>query len=191
MIEGRLINLRAREMSDIDRNYRRINDREVTRYLNMRYPISLAAEESWMRAGIEAPVDYAHVAFAIETKDGTHIGNINFHLTSPEDRSARLGIAIGDKAQWSKGYGTDAMLTLLRFGFDEMNLHRIDLTVDADNDRARACYRACGLVEEARLRQERYARGEYRDQLVMGILRDEFYALHGASSAPRDDDARR
>lgn len=188
MIEGTSINLRGREMSDLDRNYRWINDREVTRYLNMRYPLSLAAEEIWMRAGIEAPVDYARVAFAIETKDGTHIGNINFHRTSPEDRSARVGIVIGDKAQWSKGYGTDAVLTLLRFGFDEMNLHRIDLTVDADNDRARACYRTCGLVDEARLRQERYARGAYRDQLVMGILRDEFYALHGTARSSADDD---
>jgi RimJ/RimL family protein N-acetyltransferase len=119
------------------------------------------------------------VAFAIETKDGAHIGSINFHQVLPENRKARLGIMIGDKGYWSKGYGTDAMLTLLRFGFDDMNLYRIDLTVDADNDRAIACYRKCGFVEEGRLRMARYSRGRYVDQFVMGILRDEFYARWG------------
>ena len=181
MIEGNLVNLRAREMSDLERNYRWINDREVTRFLSMRYEISLLAEEKWMRErmGLDEPLGWGNVAFAIDTKDGVHIGNINFHEMSAENRTARLGIVIGDKAYWSKGYGTDAMLALLRFGFDEMNLHRIDLTVDEPNERARACYRKCGMVEEARLRLERYARGAYYDQFVMGILRDEFYARHG------------
>ncbi len=105
-----------------------------------------------------------------------HIGSISFHTAVPEDRRAELGIAIGDKAYWSKGYGTDAMRVLLRFGFDEMNLHRIELTVDARNERARACYRKCGFVDEARLRQHRYAGGAYHDVLWMGILRDEWEA---------------
>ncbi len=169
MIEGKLINLRAREMDDLERNYRWMNDREVTRHLSMRYPISLAAEETWMREGASQPLSFGTgVFFAIETKDGEHIGNINFHETSAEQRKARLGIVIGEKSYWSKGYGTDAMLTFLRFAFDEMNLHRIDLTVDADNPRAIACYRKCGFVEEVRMRQVRYVRGAYGDQLVWG-----------------------
>ena len=89
---------------------------------------------------------------------------------------------IGDKAYWSQGYGTDAMLTFVRFGFDEMNLHRIDLTVDADNPRAIRCYQKCGFVEEGRLRENRYQQGKYGDQLVMSILRDEFYERWGATS---------
>lgn len=178
MIEGKLVNLRPHEMTDLDRNHRWINDPEVTRHLSMRYPISLAAEEEWMREGTRAPGSYAHVSFAMETKAGQHIGNISFHEVHPEDRRARFGIMIGEKDHWSKGYGTDAIVTFLRFAFDEMNLHRVDLTVDEDNGRARACYRTCGFIEE--LRQARYTRGAYRDQLVMGILRDEFYALHGA-----------
>jgi RimJ/RimL family protein N-acetyltransferase len=100
---------------------------------------------------------------------------------SPEERKARLGVMIGEKEYWSKGYGTDAMLTFLRFGFDEMNLNRIDLTVFDGNERAKACYRKCGFVEEGRLRQDRYSRGAYSDTLIMGILRDEFYALHGGT----------
>lgn len=183
MIEGKLINLRAREMDDLERNYRWINDREVTRHLVVRYPVSLAAEEAWMRDGVSQPMGWGRVFFAIETKDGEYIGNIDFHAMSAEQRKARLGVMIGEKSHWSKGYGTDAMLTFLRFAFDEMNLHRMDLTVDADNPRAIACYRKCGFMEEVRMRQARYARHEYGDELVMGVLREEFYALHGTTQA--------
>ncbi len=181
MIEGKLVNLRALEMSDLDRNYRWMNDREVTEHLNMRYPLSLAAEENWIREGTAQPMSFGRVFFAIETKDGRHIGNINFHEMSAENRKARMGIAIGDKDYWSKGYGTDAMRVFLRFAFEEVNLHRVDLTVDEDNERARACYRRCGFVEEATLRQVRYTRGVYSNQLIMGILRDEWVAVEAAT----------
>ncbi len=92
---------------------------------------------------------------------------------------------IGDKSYWSRGYGTDAIVTLLRFGFDEVNLHRVALEVNEDNARAIACYRKCGFVEEGRLRDHRFRRGEYRDTLIMGVLAGEFRALHPVDEAPR------
>ena len=64
-----------------------------------------------------------------------------------------------------------------------MNLHRVALDVNADNARAIACYRKCGFVEEGSLRQDRYRHGVYIDTLVMGVLADEFRALHGESEA--------
>jgi RimJ/RimL family protein N-acetyltransferase len=182
MIEGTLVNLRSPEQADLARDHAWMNDGEVTRYLNRRYPISLAAEDVWLTAQAQAQQSYENLAFAIDTKDGVHIGNISFHEVRPEDRKARLGIMIGDKGYWSKGYGADAIVTLLRFAFGEMNLHRVDLTVDAENARAIACYRKCGFVEEARLREERYRDGSYRDQLIMGILRGEFEAKHALAT---------
>jgi RimJ/RimL family protein N-acetyltransferase len=178
MIEGKLVNLRAPEMGDLERNYRWINDREVTRWLAMRYPMSLAAEEGWMRERTAQPLSYDNAFFAIETKDGSeagvHIGNINFFKTAPEDRKAELGIMIGEKAYWSRGYGTDALTTLVRFGFEEMNLNRVQLDVFAENERARVAYRKAGFVEEGCRRQARYQEGRYQDVVVMSVLREEW-----------------
>lgn len=182
MIEGAVVNLRAIDVADAGRYCDWLNDREVTQHLQMRYQIPRLAEEAWIRQGSAKQMAFGQGGnYAIETKDGRHIGSVGFHYANPENRKATLGIVIGDKAYWSKGYGTDAMLTMLRFGFDEMNLRRIDLSVDVENERAIACYRKCGFREEGRLRQHRWVRGRYVDQLWMGILREEFYELHGAS----------
>jgi len=182
MLEGKLVRLRPLDMGDLDRCLTWINDREVTRYLAARYPISRADEERWLR---EMPSNSAvdGVRLAIETKDGAHIGNLDLHMVRPEDRKAGLGVMIGDKSYWANGYGTDAVVTLLRFAFDEMNLNRVSLHVFDFNERAQACYRKCGFREEARLREHYYGEGRYWDSIVMGVLRDEFAALHGAAAA--------
>jgi RimJ/RimL family protein N-acetyltransferase len=181
MIEGKLVNLRAMEMADLERCTRWINDREVTRFLAMRYHMPQAAEETWLRDLVSKPMSFERPFFAIETKDGVHIGNTNLFDASPEDHDASLGIMIGEKAYWGRGFGTDAMMTLLGFGFDEMNLHRVQLQVYAFNERAIACYRKCGFVEEVRQRQHIYTDGQYHDALIMGLLRPEFEAVRGAA----------
>ena len=179
MIEGEIVNLRAPERDDLDRLWTWINDPEVIEHLSMRYPMSREAERAWLEMQTAGPLRFFDVRFAIETKDGAQIGSIAFHRVVAEQRSATLGIMIGDKAHWSRGYGADAIRTLLRFAFDQMNLRRVDLSVDADNARGIACYTKVGFTLEGRLRQARYQRGRYEDLLVMSILRDEFEAAAG------------
>jgi RimJ/RimL family protein N-acetyltransferase len=176
MIEGTIVNLRPPDMADLERNHEWINDREVTRFLGgqARYLMSMAGEEAWMRGVCGSMQSYDRVFFAIETKDGRHIGNTNFFNAVPELRRAELGIMIGDKTVWSQGYGADALRTLIRFGFDEMNFHRIVLQVFSYNPRAIVCYRKVGFIEEVRMRQDMWHEGAYHDTLVMGLLRDEF-----------------
>lgn len=174
MLEGALVNLRAPEMEDLDRNTRWINDREVTRYLAMRYEMSRLAEEGWLRELCSKPMTFDSAFFAIETKEGHHIGNTNLFKARAEEQFAELGIMIGEKSYWSQGYGTDALRTLVRFGFDEMNLHRVMLTVYGFNERAQAAYRKAGFVEEGRRREALYTEGAYHDIVVMAVLREEW-----------------
>lgn len=181
MLEGKLVRLRPLEPGDAERCYRWFNDQDVVGNLFAdRYPISMAHEERFLR---DRPrLGFAEgLHFAIETKDGSHIGTTSLFDARAEDRKIGLGISIGEKSEWSKGYGADTVVTLIRFAFAEMGLHRVWLTTIEYNERAIACYRKCGFHEEARLRQHVFRHGRYWDVVQMGILRDEFEALHGAA----------
>lgn len=175
MLEGKLVRLRAPEPEDSQMVHYWMNDPEVTEHLSERYPLA-TSDDFWLAGS--GPITFSLVRLAIETKDGEHIGGINLHQIDAESRNAGLGIIIGAKAHWDRGYGGDAIVTLLRFAFDEMNLHRVWLTTVEYNKRAIACYRRCGFREEARLRQHVFRHGRYVDFIQMGILRDEFDALH-------------
>jgi RimJ/RimL family protein N-acetyltransferase len=170
--EGKLIRLRAREPEEEPLVYQWFNDPEVTEHLTLRYPLSHRDEREFLdRAG---HVSYDHASFAVETlADGRLIGGCGFERVSAENRSAVLGIALGDKAYWNGGYGTDTMRTLCRFGFEMMNLHRIELDVYAGNERARHVYEKVGFKEEGRRRQASYKYGRYQDVVVMGLLEGE------------------
>jgi RimJ/RimL family protein N-acetyltransferase len=177
MIEGTIINLRAQEMGDLERNHRWLNDREVMRFLGGRYQFSMLAEENWMRERTSKPMAYGgDMGFAIETKDGWHIGNTGLHRASPESRSADLGIMIGEKECWGSGYGTDAVRTLAGLAFEEMNLNRIALDVYDFNERAIASYLKCGFVEEGRRRKDIFRYGAYVDVVMMALLREDWEA---------------
>jgi [ribosomal protein S5]-alanine N-acetyltransferase len=178
MLEGKLVNLRAWEPADASLLYRWINDRDVTQFLGSRYQQSLTFEEQWVRQASGKLQTFGDVLrFVMETKDGVAIGNMGLHDASPEHRSAWLDMMIGERDYWSKGYGTDALMTLLRFAFEEMNLHRMHLDVYDFNERAQVSYRKCGFVEEGRRRDARYQRGGYHDVVTMSVLRDEWRAI--------------
>lgn len=86
------------------------------------------------------------------------------------NRSARFSIGIFDPTMLGQGLGTEATRMVVRFGFDELGLHRISLTVLADNHRAIRAHRACGFVEEGRFRETLWRDGEWHDDLSMAIL---------------------
>jgi RimJ/RimL family protein N-acetyltransferase len=171
MIQGKRICLRAIEPGDLADYHRWLNDPEVICYLKLYLPLSMPDEEAWYEAMRSDP---DQMAFAIETEAGQHIGNVGLMHLNWKDRSVELGIVIGDKSQWGKGYAQDAIRTMLAFVFSEMNLNRVYLRVYADHASAINTYRKCGFVEEGRLREEIYADGRYHDMLVMGILQREF-----------------
>lgn len=169
-IQGEKIRLRAIERSDIPAFVCWFNDPEVTQYLLMYMPMSLAQEEHWFEAQLD---DRDRSIFGIETAEGTLIGNIGLHDINWKDRKATLGITIGAKEYWGQGYGTDAIRTLLRFCFQQMNLHRISLSVWDYNSRAMRCYEKCGFQVEGRLRQAHFHDGQYHDEIIMAILENE------------------
>lgn len=170
--QGKLVRLRVREPEDEPLLYRWFNDPEVTEHLSVRYPVSHKSEGEFIER-MSNP-SFATAEFAVETlAEGRLIGGAGLFNTNPESRSAELGIALGDKTHWGGGYGTDTMRTLCRFGFDMMNLHRIQLDVYAGNDRAKHVYEKVGFRLEATRRQAIYKFGRYVDVHVMAVLEGE------------------
>ena len=85
--------------------------------------------------------------FAIDTLDGKHIGNCSYYNISQSKGTAELGIMIGDRDYWGKGYGTDAVTTLVKYIFRQTDLKRIYLKTLESNIRAQQCFQKCGFTE--------------------------------------------
>ncbi len=172
MYQGTLVRLRAPEPRDAEPLFEWFNDAEATAGLGLRYPVTFQAERDWVERN--SVPSYAGAHFAVETHDGRLLGTCGLFGTSwPENRSAELGVALVDKTQWGKGYGTDTVRTLCRFGFEEMNLHRIELLVFAHHVRARRVYEKLGFVEEAVARQHHWGDGRWYDDVHMSLLEGE------------------
>lgn len=174
MIPGEKVRLRPIERDDLPRFVEWFGDPEVRRHLALYLPFSLAQEERWFEGLLERLERQETVTLAIETTDGMHIGNIGLHNINWKDRNAELGVVIGEKGYWDQGYGGDAIRTMLKLAFGEMNLHRVFLRVDADNNRGIRCYEKAGFQQEGTFRDAVFKTGTYYDQHVMSILRSEF-----------------
>lgn len=175
---GERIRFRAAEKEDIPTFLRWFNDPEVTENLTLVPPMSQFEEEAWYEGMMQRPA-FEHI-LVIEKKDqdaeGNYklIGNCAFHNVDWRNRSAEVGITIGEKHLWDQGYGTEAMELLLKHGFETLNFHRIWLRVFDKNQRGIRSYQKAGFQEEGVFRQSQYQHGRYHDTLIMSILKDEW-----------------
>ncbi|NLV74395.1 MAG: GNAT family N-acetyltransferase [Chloroflexi bacterium] len=178
MIIGKRITLRAWEAKDLEPFTRWFNDPEVTIYLGQAYPaLSREQEARYMNDEMNRPNRYSIVL----NEDGLLIGNCDLHAIDTTGRSAEVGIVLGEKAYWNQGYGREALGMLLEIGFEGLGLNRIGLRVYDINPRGLCCYLAAGFVEEGRLRQTRFIKGKFRDEIVMSVLAEEYWARKEAS----------
>jgi RimJ/RimL family protein N-acetyltransferase len=164
--EGSLIRLRAVEESDVERIHELFNTPEMQRTLAIDWVQPLAGTRGWWEGQRRNP---STEAFTIENLEGELVGVCSLEGIDGRQRTAALGIWIGQPF-WDRGYGTDAVRTLCRFGFREMNLQRIHLMVYDINERGRRAYEKAGFKEEGRLRRDHFVDGRYVDTIVMGLL---------------------
>lgn len=190
IVYGDRIRLRAVEREDVHKFHEWVNDPEVTRGLAMYLPMSLADEENWFDS--HAKRDPREKPFAIDVRKGKNwklVGNCGVFGISDVNSSAELGIMIGDKTEWNKGYGSEIMSLLVRHCFETLNLNRAYLKVYTENVRAVRSYEKAGFVLEGRLREAVYKFGKYDDVLVMSVLRSE-WASRLAGSQPKKNKER-
>jgi RimJ/RimL family protein N-acetyltransferase len=174
MLRGQKILLRAITRDDLERLWQFNNDVDVELAGGGDPPMP----QSLARLQAEYESDVAKggrdgARFAIEA-DGICIGQcalFNFNETAG---TCELGITIGDKAYWGRGYGRDAIQVLLDYAFRLRNIRRVHLSVNGNNPRAIQAYKSCGFLEEGRLRAHVWNDGQYVDLVMMGLLREEW-----------------
>lgn len=85
-----------------------------------------------------------------------------------------IGILIGEKEEWSKGYGTEAMKLMIDHAFNTLNLHRLELMTLSFNERGLRVWEKCGFKKEGLMRKARLSEGKWHDIIFFGLLEDEF-----------------
>jgi RimJ/RimL family protein N-acetyltransferase len=168
MLRGELVTLRAVEADDYERLAVFANDVEVE-LLGGGDPPTPRSRASvtafWGRMS-----EQGAVSFGI-TADDRLIGICGLSNIDAVSHTAALGITIGEREYWGRGYGRDAVRLLVDYGFRMRNLRKMWLTVHGTNTRAIRAYEAVGFVEEGRQRAQVWSDGEFVDLVFMGLIR--------------------
>jgi len=172
-IEGRRIYLRPLSKSDItDKVYNWLKNREVVKFIESAPPKSLKDVADYYENIINSG---SNKIFAIIAKDrSAHIGNIKLGNINRKHAFADMGILIGDKSYWGKGYCQEAVRLLLGHAFGALKLQKIFLAVNEDNIAALKAYLNAGFNIEGRIKRLYHRSRGRADRLYLGILKEEF-----------------
>ncbi|MFX1322441.1 MAG: GNAT family N-acetyltransferase [Promethearchaeota archaeon] len=175
MLKGKKVILAPPKREYIDSYLKWINDPEITQYLLIFKPITKEMEEEWFESLKDRENDVLF-SILIPLNGGSEklIGNCGIHKIDWKNRVGECGIMIGDKSEQGKGCGTEAMELLITYGFNTLNLNRLQLSVYDFNIPAIKLYKKLGFIEEGRKRKAYFINGEYHDIIIMGLLNDEW-----------------
>jgi len=173
MLGGKLVRLRAYKKEDMILAQKYVNDPETKILLqsSVPYPYTIEDQGKWYE-NISALKDTYD--FAIETLNGVYLGSCGINSVDWKNSKVEVGMFIGDKPYWGRGYGTDTMKILLKFIFEQMNINRVGLSVFSYNERAIASYKKCGFIEEGIVREVIFCNGKYHDEVIMSVLKREY-----------------
>jgi RimJ/RimL family protein N-acetyltransferase len=173
-LRGEKVILRPLEEGDINTRYLSwLNDREVTRYMETRsFPYTM---RELRRFYDEMEKSRTDMLLAITDKrNGLHIGNIKLGGINWVHRFGELGIMIGEKKYWGRGYGQEACTLLLKYAFEKLNMNKVFLGAYAVHESAIKAYQKAGFKVEGRIKDIFYFDGRYVDKIMMGISKDDF-----------------
>ncbi len=171
-LEGNRIYLTPLNVEDAEIYTKWMNDHRVTDGINHTRDITnLENEKIWISNTL-AEGKYT-LGIVLKATDDL-IGNCGFIERSPIDRTGTLGIFIGEEKYRGMGYGSEALELLIKYGFDILNLHHIDLGVFSFNERAIKCYKRLGFQECGRRHKCYFLNGQYHDEILMEMLEEDY-----------------
>lgn len=172
MLFGERLYLRLMEESDIPNKVKWINDPEVRRTLNFNYPVSEIATKQWLN---KVALDSSRRDFIVCLKENdTPMGYAGLLSIDVKNSKAESYMGIGEKDYWGKGYAKEVRKVLLEYAFKELGLNKIYSYVWTENEKMINLNKSIGFKIEGNLEQDIFSHGEYRNRIIMGILRDNY-----------------
>ena len=172
---GEKIFLRAIEDTDLPAIMEHWNTYETRVSLGKYVPSSSKEREEWIKKVNEQAKKGEAYTFAIIQKETEEfLGTVALKRVYMINRGASLSVSIHNPTNQNKGYGTDAVRCILKFGFNILNLHRIELHVYEFTANAVHVYEKLGFKKVGVRREASYIMGHYQNDLVMDILEDEY-----------------
>ena len=172
LLRGKEICLRLVEQSDLGLLVQWRNRPEVWKHFFNTFPLSETTQNMWFQNLLQSS---EKKLFMICTNKNKPIGTIGLDHIDFKNQSAEYGnVLIGEESFRGKGFALEATHLLLDYSFNYLNIHRIYLFCYSDNQKAISLYEKCGFVKEGVLRQAHFSNGQFRDLILMAILRDEY-----------------
>ena len=162
------------DINDFEKFTEWLNDLEVTQNLSI-YPVMINSKNE---KEILEKLSNEHNYSIIDISTNELIGNCGFIEMDHINQTGEIGIFIGNKIYWNKGYGTEAMSLLIDFGFKALNLHNIMLRVYDYNKNAIKCYEKIGFNKIGMRREAMQVNLEKHNIIYMDILANEFYVKY-------------
>jgi RimJ/RimL family protein N-acetyltransferase len=180
--KGELVRLSAMDPDEASKAFSRWDrDSEFRRLLGSSASdlVSQKNLQKMIEKDLDEQSDDEHIFSVRKLDDNQLLGITDLNVDNWPARDTFVGLGIGEREFWGKGYGTDLMKLVLRYAFTEINLNRVTLTVFEYNPRAIRSYEKAGFRHEGRMRKVLNKEGKRWDMLFMGILREEWMEQNG------------
>lgn len=169
-LEGQIAVLRPVREGEAETLVGWLEDTEVTRNLRILLPPPVAGEREWLSARAQ---DEHFVFWGIEY-EGRLVGMTSIQEIDWISRHGATGTAIGERAVWGRGIGTETMQLRTRFAFEALNLNKLNSGYYEGNDASAEAQRRTGYREVGRRRQELFRHGRWRDLILTELLREDW-----------------
>jgi len=165
-----MIFLRPVKLSDISMEYVKwMNSKQVNQFLESRFSKhTLTDLKNYQRKISKDPNTFFMGIFKKEKQN--HIGNIKLGPIDWNHKIADIGIMIGDKNSWGKGYATDAIKLITNFGFKKLKLHKLTAGAYENNLGSIKAFLKAGFHEEARRRKHFFFKGKFLDGILLAKI---------------------
>lgn len=176
ILKGKIVTLRAVEEEDLEMLRELSNSPDFEKMvIGWALPISKNDQKKWFE---NCKNDSSIIRYIIETKEDGAVGMVGFRDIDWKNGTASgLGMRVAKTNLKNKGIATDAMMTLLRYGFEELRLHRINGRTLEYNGASLHVLQKVGYKIEGTQRQVIFKNGKYNDIVILGCLKSDYEKL--------------